>query len=375
LKLTQRIAEELNHLKSIHRFRELKSPANLIDFSSNDYLGFAKDSETKDSLVKMPLGSTGSRLITGNSIESELLENEMATFFETEAALIFNSGYLANLGLLSCIAQRNDVIIYDQLVHASIRDGILLSKAKNYSFSHNNYEDLEKKLQIAKANIDAKSQVFIVIESVYSMDGDSPDLKKVVDLCSQYDAEILLDEAHALGTVGTKGEGLAQLNGFHNKIFARIFTFGKALGCEGAVIVGSTDLRNYLINFCRPFIFSTAPSPLKIDSISIQWKKLMNKNSLNQHSTQLKTHFIQILSPTINIKTGDFGNIIMVLVSGNENAKKTAQHIQKNGFDVRAILSPTVPVNSERLRICFHEFNTFEEVTELANLLNNEIKL
>lgn len=372
MKLSQRIAQELAHLKSIHRFRELKPQTNLIDFSSNDYLGFAKDSESKNITTKGSLGSTGSRLISGNNEETELLEKEMATFFETEAALIFNSGYLANLGLLSCIAQRNDVIIYDQLIHASLRDGILLSKAKNYSFQHNNLEDLEKKLHIATSNLNETNQIFVVIESVYSMDGDSPDVDKILSLCAQFKTEIIVDEAHALGTVGKKGEGLFQHFNQHPNIFARIFTFGKALGCEGAVIVSSNDVRNFLINFCRPFIFSTALSPSKIENIKHQWGKLTHQTNLNHHSKELKNHFIKTCSTNIKLISGDYGNIVMVLTPGNEYAKKVAQNLQHKGFDIRAILSPTVSENTERLRICFHEYNTFDEVNQLVMLLNNE---
>ncbi len=373
MNLEQRIQKELAQLKQINRFRELKITDHLIDFSSNDYLGLASNPlSNKTNLAK--LGSTGSRLISGNFEQIEKLEKEMALFFNVEAALIFTNGYLANMGLLSALVKRNDIIIYDQLIHASLRDGIQLSKSKNYSFSHNDVNDLEKKLQIATSNRLDDTQVFVVIESVYSMDGDSPDLISMEKLCSKYSANCLVDEAHALGTVGNKGEGLVQLLSLESKITARVFTFGKALGCDGAVVLGSDNLRNYLINTCRSFIYSTAPSPLKIESIHYQWNKLTSTFSLNEHSQHLKKHLLKKIEGKLEVKTGEFGNIVMVIIKGNEYVKKASNYLNSKGMDVRAILSPTVPEGSERLRICIHEFNTLEEIDLLANELINFTK-
>ena len=197
-KIEDILLQKLQQRKEAGLYRELRDYSELIDFSSNDYLGLAK--ETESSQEKS--GATGSRLISGNFKEIEELEDFIADYHGFPAALIFNSGYTANLGLLSTIPQRGDTILYDELVHASIRDGIRLSNANSFSFSHNDTEGLKKRLEKAEGN------VFVVVESVYSMDGDSPDLNSVAELCETYNANLLVDEAHALGVVGEKGEGV-----------------------------------------------------------------------------------------------------------------------------------------------------------------------
>lgn len=232
---------------------------SLVDFCSNDYLGFARSEVLRKKIQRMEaeyhdarIGSTGSRLISGNTRFCEELENRIAKFHHADAGLIFNSGYDANIGIFSSTPQRNDTIIYDQLVHASIRDGIRLSYARAFSFNHNDVEDLEKKLKAATGNI------FVAVESIYSMDGDCAPLVEMSELCSRHGASLIVDEAHATGVFGKNGEGKVVELGIENKIFTRLHTFGKALGCHGAIVVGSETLRSYLINFARSFIYTTA---------------------------------------------------------------------------------------------------------------------
>src|SRR4051812_37408644 len=265
------LINKLNERKALNAYRQLRLPQpGMVDFCSNDYLGIVKNnllsivnseslqtstsslSTVNSHLSFLSSGSTGSRLLAGNYELIDETESMIAAFHNTAAALIFNSGYDANVGLLSCVPQKGDTIIYDSLSHASIRDGIRLSFAQAYSFAHNDLTDLEKKLQHPIGN------TYVVTESVFSMDGDLCPLKEIVALCEKYGAYLITDEAHATGIIGERGEGLVQQSGLQNSVFARVHTFGKACGCHGAVVAGSVDLKNYLINFARSFIYSTA---------------------------------------------------------------------------------------------------------------------
>ena len=249
--------KKLEERRQQNAFRNLKLPGDLIDFCSNDYLGIVKNDLLKTTnhpeiAGKYKTGSTGSRLLTGNYPLIEETEKFIASFHKSETALIFNSGYDANVGLLSSVPGRNDTVLYDYFSHASIRDGMRLSLASSFSFLHNDINDLELKLQQAKGN------VFVVTESVFSVDGDLCPLLQIVELCEKYDANLIIDEAHATGVIGKMGEGLVQSLELENRIFARLHTFSKACGVHGSAVLGSNGLRNYLINFARSFIYSTA---------------------------------------------------------------------------------------------------------------------
>src|SRR5436190_3874515 len=247
--------KKIDERKEQNSFRQLSLPkGGMIDFCSNDYLGIVKnDLLNRQSRFEQPdhSGATGSRLLTGNYKLIEETEQFIANFHNAEAGLIFNSGYDANVGLLSSVPQRGDTILYDYLSHASIRDGIRLSFAQSFSFQHNDLNDLEERLKKATGNI------FVVTESVFSMDGDLCPLKDLVTLCEKYNANLIIDEAHATGVIGKKGEGFVQTLNLESKVFARIHTFGKAIGVHGAIVLGSTSLRDYLINFARSFLYST----------------------------------------------------------------------------------------------------------------------
>jgi len=240
------LSEKLDKRKATHCYRSLASTHNIIDFCSNDYLGFSRSLELKDKIFKYSkrfenihqVGSTGSRLISGNSALVESLESFIATYHEAESGLIFNSGYDANLGLIASVPQRGDTILYDSYIHASIRDAIRLGFATAHAFEHNDLSDLEKKM--AKAT----GHVFIIVESVYSMDGDFAPLKALSQLASLHEAHLIVDEAHATGIFGHGGKGLCYAEGVQSKVYARVHTFGKALGCHGAIVLGSDLLRN-----------------------------------------------------------------------------------------------------------------------------------
>ena len=246
--LDKKLINKLNYRKEEGTLRSLSSFEGFIDFFSNDYLGFSN----LDYLHSKIGGSKGSRLISGTSSFVLELEKSLAQKFNSESALIFNSGFDANLGLLSSVLQRSDIVIYDEFVHASIRDGIRLGNAKSYAFKHNSTLDLRTKLERFGKG------VYVVIESLYSMDGDIAPLNDIVALCNEFEAYLIVDEAHSGGTYGKNGVGLISEFNLDHQIFAKIITFGKAFGCHGAVVLGSNLLIEYLINFSRPFIYTTA---------------------------------------------------------------------------------------------------------------------
>jgi len=348
--------------KAQNAYRQLRSGVAGIDFCSNDYLGIVKNDLLHASPRRYKSGSTGSRLLTGNYELIEDTERLIAGFHQAAAALIFNSGYDANTGILSCVPQRGDTVLYDYLSHASIRDGLRLGLAQSFSFLHNDIADLEKKLATAKGH------VFVVTESVFSMDGDMAPLKEIAALCVQYKAYLIVDEAHATGVVGAKGEGLVQLLGLQQQCFARIHTFGKALGCHGAVVLGSHTLRDYLVNFCRAFIYTTALPPVSAAAIKSAYEIFPRLTNERSHLQNLVAIFqaagiqykkLQSTSP-----------VQSVIIPGNEQVKAAAAVCRQNNLDVRAILYPTVPKESERLRIVLHSFNTTDDLNRLIQVLN-----
>ena len=327
-----------------------------IDFYSNDYLGFSK-THTSHNITKTIGGSTGSRLLSGNSKAAEECEFFLANYFQSEAALVFNSGYDANIGLFSSLPQKGDTVIYDSLIHASVRDGIRLSYADSYSFRHNDIDDLKQKLKRAKGT------VFVAIESLYSMDGDLAPIESIHKICEENNALLIVDEAHAGGVLGEEGKGLSlTLN-----VFARLITFGKAYGSHGAVVLSSDKVKDYLINFARSFIYTTAlpkESYIRISDILTKKDELTNsQNSLRENIFYFRKIFDKEL-------ISDFLSPIQIIsCPGVENAKKMAKKLQENGFAVKPILSPTVAEGSERIRICFHSFNSKQDIKQLVNLL------
>lgn len=347
----------LNQRVKENSFRTLQLSQGKIDFCSNDYLGLAGKLPSNEFIN----GSTGSRLLSGNFELAESTETMIATFHQADAALIFNSGYDANLGLLSSVPQKGDTILYDILSHASIKDGIRLSAAQSFPFLHNDMNSLESRLQHAIGNI------FIVTESVFSMDGDCCPLEDIVFLCKKYNAHLIIDEAHATGVIGLQGEGLVQHLGLQENIFARIHTFGKACGCHGAVVLGSNNLKNYLINFARSFIYSTSLAPHAIATIRNSYQLFPKMHTERIHLNKLITHF---QNATIGYqKLNSYTPIQIVIINNNEAVKKTATILQANHYDIRPILHPTVPKGKERLRIVLHSFNSLEEVNGVITLL------
>jgi 8-amino-7-oxononanoate synthase len=341
--------------------RSLITTNALIDFCSNDYLGIATKGLLKKAGDGLSTGSGGSRSLAGNYPLIEEVENSIAKFHEAESGLLFNSGYDANLGLISSIAGRTDTIYYDQLSHASLRDGIVLSKAQAFSFQHNDLTDLEKKLQHRTGNC------FIVTESLFSMDGDFCDIENLVALSDRYNAHLVIDEAHATGIVGNKGEGLVQQLGFEDKVFARVHTFGKAVGCHGAIVLGSKRLKSYLLNFSRSFMYTTSLPPQSVAAIKAAYALFPEMDKERMHLNKLINIFRDSSFPYTKIESQSA--IQGVIIPGNEAVKAKAKQLQDAGIDVRAILYPTVPKGAERLRIILHAFNTEAELIRLIELL------
>jgi 8-amino-7-oxononanoate synthase len=343
-KITQRIEE--GTLRSLSLFTDF------TDFYSNDYLGL---SQVKLESKVGAIGSTGSRLISGNSIEAIETEKYLADFFKTESALVFNSGYDANLGFFSTVPQRGDVVLYDEYVHASIRDGIRLSFAESFAFKHNEVSDLKKKLDKQKGTI------YVVVESLYSMDGDLVPLQEVAQVCSGDNVYLIVDEAHACGVFGNEGRGLVNQFNLEDKVFARVVTFGKAYGLHGACVLGSSELIAYLYNFARSFIYTTALPPeayLRIQKQIEISRSVDLRNKLRQNISALRK-----VNPSFWLSSASDSPIQMLRLEDLNKLKLLAVFLQENKIAVKPIYHPTVPKGKEGIRVCVHSFNTTEEIT------------
>lgn len=370
--LPKKLQQKLDNRIAQNAYRKLGDQHTIVDFSSNDYIGLASSEaifeKTHEFLIDNKIktnGATGSRLLSGNHSLYTIVEEQLNEVHATEASLIFNSGYDANLGFFSSVPQRGDIILYDEFIHASIRDGIQLSNAKSYKFKHNDIGHLEEMLlRFQQEN----SSVFVVTESVFSMDGDTPDLVSMAKLCNNTHAYFIVDEAHALGVFSN---GLVQELNLVNNVFARIITFGKGLGCHGAAILGSKDLINYLVNFARSFIYTTGLSPHALATIQTAYTYLKSKKG-KELQFQLTKNILFFKKETqrlnLNLIKSDSA-IHCCIISGNEKVKEIASQLQKNGFHVKPILSPTVPENQERLRFCLHSYNSKEEITNVLEQL------
>ncbi|WP_029037361.1 aminotransferase class I/II-fold pyridoxal phosphate-dependent enzyme [Salinimicrobium xinjiangense] len=376
--LPLKVIKSLEKRKTLGSLRHLKFSKDAVDFSSNDYLGFAGNEQIfqrAGEILKENFlfrnGSGGSRLLTGNHQLYPLAEKFVAAYHSAEAALIFNSGYDANIGFFSSVPRRGDVIFYDEFIHASIRDGIGLSAAKALKFRHNDLEDL--KVKVNRLKNDIFGEVYIVTESIFSMDGDTPNLEAFAAFAEEQKLFLVVDEAHA---VGVKGPGLIAEAGLQDLVFARIVTFGKALGAHGAAILGNEQLKDFLVNYARSFVYSTALPPHSVATIIAAYEFLEKDGAFEVAKLQknldrfkdevskrgFQEHFLESESA-----------IQCCILPGNELVKEASGKLLEANFDVRPILSPTVPEHMERLRICLHSFNTEEEIHALFNALRGII--
>jgi len=353
--------------------RVLRVHRTSIDLSSNDYLGISEKLASPEVVSRLlggtqlrGIGATGSRLVSGNFEAHEELEVFLASYHQAESGLLFGSGYEANIGLLSSIAGRSDTILFDELIHASMRDGIRLSYAKSLSFRHNDLSDLKKKVSLARGDI------FIAVESLYSMDGDVAPIVELCELASELGAFLIVDEAHSNGIYGPKGAGLVSELGLQDRVFARVHTFGKALGYKGACVLGSRELRQHLINHARSFAYATAPDLVTLKFIAEAYR--INEQSDGDRSN-LKNLISEFKKASARFERLQFlpsdSQIQGVIVSGNSEALRAETALHDAGIAARAIRAPTVPAGTERVRLCIHSFNSASDLVFALEVLDS----
>ncbi len=365
------LVKALSKAQSDGRYRFLSKTSGVgVDFCSNDYLGLSReiarsiDFAELFAQVSWQIGATGSRLVSGTTDSHVVLEESLAQFFRSESALFFGSGYEANLGLMSCIGTRGDTIIYDKNIHASMRDGIRLSQARSFSFRHNDLDDLRSKV------LNASGEVFVAVESLYSMDGDTAPLEDLCELSLELDFKLIVDEAHSTGVFGSYGEGLVCQYGIDQVCFARVHTFGKAAGYKGACVVGSATLKEYLVNFSRPFIYSTAPDLI---TIALVQESLGLLRTATKRRCQLMSNIALwgklVHADSKNVDFRPNSPIQVCKISGNEPVMAAQNLLAESGLLAKGIRSPTVPEGEERIRVCIHSFNSPSEIKQLWQLL------
>jgi 8-amino-7-oxononanoate synthase len=355
-----RLLDKLRAREEAGTLRNLQPLSDEIsDFYSNDYLGLARHSVQLNQA-----GGTGSRLISGTTRQVLEAERTLAHFYQAEAALMFNSGYDANLGFFAAVPQRGDTILYDSAIHASIRDGIRLSFAHSIGFPHNDLAELETQLKKQSGTL------YVAVESLYSMDGDFAPLEALADLCARYKAWLVVDEAHAAGIFGQDGRGLtASLES--PALLARLVTFGKAYGSHGACWLGSKELMHFLVNFARSFIYTTALP----ESVYVHNALLVQDFALDA-SRQLLQKRIQCfrqLSGALNLRSDARSPIQIVEIGDIALARHVADDCLLEALGVKAIYAPTVEKGKECIRICLHAFNTESEIRTLVSVLTRAL--
>jgi len=356
--LDQKLHKKLEHRREKGTLRSLSSFEGMIDFISNDYLGLSKVAYASNG----EKGSTGSRLISGNSKEVELIERELAQFFQWESALCFNSGYDANLGIFSSVPQKGDVVLYDEYIHASVRDGIRLSLAKSYSFRHNDLEDLKRLLDKFQ-----EQTVYVAIESLYSMGGDFCPLKAVASLAKSYGAYVILDEAHSAGISGLEGRGFSNEENVDNDLFIKLVTFGKAYGGHGACVLMQPEMKSFLINFARSFIYSTALplSAYRIMNEVVRRDDLASKRVILLQNIAL----FRTLIPSIYLSSDENSPIQILKIGDVDQMRRIVSKATSENMAVKAIYPPTVQPGQECIRVCLHAFNTEDQISRFVELI------
>lgn len=351
--------------------RSLADKSHLVDFVSNDYLGLSRSEGLAEKIAHrivisggMANGGTGSRLLSGNHPHYVIAEQYLSEVFRAESVLIFNSGYAANQALVSAVAEKGDTILYDQLAHVCLKEGAWLSRGETVAFLHNDLADLESKIKRASG------RVFVLTETIFSMDGDVAPLREMAKLCEKYEAYLIVDEAHSTGVMGKTGAGLLVQEGLEDMVFARVYTFGKGMGVHGACVAGARVLTDFLVNFGRPFIYTTSLPPHSVVSIEESFRFLAAnehlQNNLQKKVQLFRKHWPDSLSHTA---------IQPIMIGSNERARAISRNLQEHGLDVRPILSPTVQRGTERLRVSLHVHNTDQEVEQLAMLLHEALVL
>ncbi len=385
----QVFVEELKHLKRHDQFRHLRDIAsrNLTDIdvagthyvnlSSNDYLGLGADSRLldeffsaypgSDPVTNFGMTSSSSRLLTGNTHTYTDLEHDVMELYQTEAACVFNSGYHANVGIISALANTHDLVLSDKLNHASIIDGLKLSGARFMRYRHCDYDHLAQLLERHHAKY---RRIFIVTESVFSMDGDVADLVRLVEVKQRYNAMLIVDEAHAIGVFGKRGGGICEAQGMTSEINIIISPLGKAMASLGAVAAMRSVMKDYLVNTMRPLIFTTALPPIVLHWNRFILHKMMDMEQERQHVQNLAQQLRSQLS-ALELTSGGKSQIVPVMIGKNQAAVAVADALQQRGFLVFAIRPPTVPPNTARLRLSLSAAMTWPQIQELPEIIGH----
>jgi 8-amino-7-oxononanoate synthase len=343
---------DLADLAARDRRRSLRGRAG-ADFASNDYLGLAGSPEmaaaVADALARgVPVGATGSRLLRGHHPEHQALEAEAAAFFGAKACLFFGAGYAANLALFQTLPQRGDLIVHDELSHASTLEGARSARCETHAFRHNDAAHAEAVIEAWRAD-GGKGAPWIAVESLYSMDGDAAPLADLLCVAERHDGFLVIDEAHATGVLGEGGRGLAAPYEGRESVIA-VHTCGKALGVSGALVVADPVLVDFLINRARQFIFATAPSPLVAAAVRASLRLVAESPVRRERLAARVRLFDTQLRSRLGLETGG-SHIVPIVLGSDGRALRAAARLQAAGFDCRAIRPPTVPEGTARLRI------------------------
>jgi 8-amino-7-oxononanoate synthase len=384
MKLEEKMEKQLNRLEQISRLRSLdiskiqdsgeitQNGKTYLNLSSNDYLNIASSKKLRKeflnscNLEELSFGSTSSRLMSGNSIHYLNVENILKNLYKREA-LVFSSGYHLNSGIFQALASKDDIIFSDKLNHASIVDGIRLSRADFFRFPHLNYNKLEKMIETKRKNY---KNAFLVTESVFSMDGDLANLQKLIHLKHKYNLFLIVDEAHGFGVFGEKGMGVCETQQLQNDIDLIIGTFGKATGSEGAFAICSNTLKKWLINKTRPFIYTTALPPITLKWLEFSLQKLISFEKERKH---LKHLWISLREELKKYGFETFGNsqIVPIIAKKDKDALKMAEKLKSNGYFALAVRPPTVPENSARIRISLNCAHKTEKILKIPAILKS----
>ncbi|KAF2754526.1 aminotransferase [Pseudovirgaria hyperparasitica] len=393
----KRLQSLLDHRQSQSLLRRLTvAPPGAPDFSSNDFLSLSTNkslhtaffNELSKSQGDFRLGSGGSRLLDGNSSLAQDLERDVALFHNAPAGLLFNSGFDANSGFFACVPRCGDYVVYDSYIHASVHDGMRLSRASScLPFKHNSVTDLrallERSIKTDRLLEQGSRDVFLAVEAIYSMDGDLTPLQEIIDLVDQLfpfkNCHIIIDEAHSTGVLGPLGKGLVCQLGLEDRMFARLHTFGKAMASAGAMILCSQTVRQYLINYARPLIYTTSMSYPSLISIKVSYDFLGSGKveALRRHLQALQTRFYRLLQQLVTKHPLQGTGILPLTIPAScprspifsiltSEPRNLAAHCQKSGFVVRPVVPPTVPTGTERIRVCLHAGNTYAQIDALA---------
>ncbi|WP_024576202.1 MULTISPECIES: 8-amino-7-oxononanoate synthase [unclassified Afipia] len=348
----EKFEADLRDLAGKGRLRSLRGRTG-IDFTSNDYLGLAESDELKCAATEaiargVPVGSGGSRLLRGNQDEHEALESEAASYFGAETALYFGGGYVANFAIFSTLPQQGDLVVHDELIHASVHEGMRRGRAETVSIPHNSIDAFDAAIVRWRA-AGGKGRPWISVESLYSMDGDSPDIAGLLAVADRHDGMLVIDEAHATGVLGPQGRGLAAACEGRDNVIT-LHTCGKALGTVGGFILAPRTIRDFLVNRARPFIFATAPSPL----IAAITRAAIHISRTNPERRERLARLVRFAGDELYRRCSvapSGSQILPVIIGADRAAVAVAASLQQRGFDIRAIRPPTVPEGTARLRI------------------------